>query len=42
MNIETFSILTEYRHTEYQPTVFPVMLDAGIFHSHKALSSALF
>ena len=42
MNIQTFSILTEYTHSKYQPPGSQVMLDAGTFQSHAALSSTLF
>ena len=42
MNIQTFSILTEYTHSKYQPPGSQVMLDAGTFQSHEALSSTLF
>ena len=42
MNIQTFNILTEYTHSKYQPPGSQVMLDAGTFQSHEALSSTLF
>ena len=42
MNIQTFSILTEYTHSKYQPPGSQVMLDAETFQSHEALSSTLF
>ena len=42
MNIQTFSILTDYTHSKYQPPGSQVMLDAGTFQSHAALSSTLF
>ena len=34
MNIQTFSILTEYTHSKYKPPGSQVMLDAGTFQSH--------